>query len=165
MAVENKYVTHNATSEAVSEGPAALFSGAVVRRIPFSFEVAAADSDGSIYRIAALSPMAIVTGIKLISDAIANATDYDIGVYKPLSLDGSVIDKDCFLDGADINAGKAVLTEMLVPAPENFGKRIYEIAGLTDYQKYGTVDLAITANTVGTAAGTLAGYVEVVDAV
>lgn len=165
MAVINDYVTHNASSVAVNADTAARFSGGRVRAIPFSFEVAAADSDGSVYRIGQISPLCIMKSIKLLSDAIAAANDYDIGVYKPLAIGGAVIKKDCFLDGADINAGKATFTEMFVPAIDAVGKSAFIVAGLSaaDIGKYGVFDLAITANTVGTAAGTISGIIEVID--
>jgi hypothetical protein len=161
MAVENKIVTNNISAGLADVDVAARFSGNIVKKAVFSFEVAAADDNGSIYRIARLPAQAIVTSIKFISDAITAATDYDIGVYKPLELGGAVIDKECLVNGADISAGKAVLTEMLVPAPDAFGKSLIALAGHTDYQKYSSVD----ANTVGSAAGTIAGIIEYVDGV
>lgn len=164
MAVVNDYVTHNASSVAVNTDTAVRFSGGRLRTIPFSFEVAA-DSDGSVYRIAQISPLCIMKSILVISDAIAGATDYEIGVYKPLAIGGAVIDLDCFMGSADINAGKAALTEMFVPTIADVGKSAFIVAGLSaaDIGKYGVFDLAITANTVGTAAGTISGFVTVID--
>lgn len=167
MAVENKIVTGNAESVAVDLGLAARFSGGIVKRIPFSFEVAAADDNNSVYRFARVSPYAIITSIKLLSDATAGMTDTDFGFYKPLELGGAAIDKDCLLDGADINAGKAAFTEMLVPTIVDFGKRAFEIAGLTEAQavEYGSFDLAMTSVAAASAAGTISGYVDIQDGI
>lgn len=167
MAVVNAFVTGNAEAVAVDTGVAARFSGGVVKAIPFSFEVAAADDDGSVYRIGRMSPRAIILSIQLLSDAIANATDYEIGFYKALTLDGSAVDIDCLLGSTDINAGNAALAEVFVPTISNYGKEAYLLAGVAaaDAEKYGSFDLAITANTVGTAAGTISGLVLFIDGV
>lgn len=164
MAVINDYVTHNATSEAVDEGSARLFFGGKLKRIPFNFEVAAADDDGSVYRIGRISPRAIVTGIKMLSDATAGITDVDIGLYKSLDLGGAAIDADCFLDGTNMAGGYAAFTEVLVPTIANFGKMAYEIGGISDPTAYGAFDIAITTNSAASAAGTIAGYIEIIEA-
>jgi hypothetical protein len=162
MAVEDKLVTHNATSQVVDVGDSILFGGGRVVSIPFSFEVAAADDNNSVYRFARISPQAIIKSLKLLSDATAGMTDTDFGFYKPLELGGAVIDKDCIVDGADINAGKAVFTEMFVPTIADVGKRAYEIAGVTDYQKYGAFDVAMTSVAAASAAGTISGVLEII---
>jgi len=163
MAVENKVVTHNATSAAANSKSASLWHGGTVRAIPFSFEVAAADDDGSIYRIANISPLAVIKSVKLISDAIAGATVYDCGFYKPLEVGGAVIDADAIFANNDINAGNAAFSEKFAPDPVNVGKPAYVIAGLTSYKEYGSFDIALTGDTVGTAAGTIAGIIEVIE--
>lgn len=163
MAVENKVVIHNATAAAANSKDAVLWSGGKVRCIPFSFEVAAADDNGSVYRVGNISPMAIIKSVEIISDAIAAATVYDLGFYKSLDVGGAVIDADAIFANLDINAGNATLSQKFVPAPENVGKRAYEIAGLTSYKEYGSFDIAFTGDTVGTAAGTVAGFIEVIE--
>jgi hypothetical protein len=167
MAVVNAYVTGNAESVAVDTGLAARFSGGLVKAIPFSFEVAAADDDGSIYRIARISPRAIIVGLYLNNDVITGGTDYDLGLYKPLDIDGSVIDKDCFVDGVnmttDRTAGAWVVPTVADGA--NMGKAAGTLAGSTALHKLPGVDVALTANTVGTAAGTIAGVLLLIDGV
>lgn len=168
MAVENKYVAHNAEStKTVDKGEAVLFSGGSLRVIPFCFEIAAADDNGSIYRIGRVSPRSILKAIWLMGDAITGATSYDIGIYKPLDTDGAVIDKDVFVAARDVNAGLAVLTQVYVPTIDAIGKKIHEIitTPITAYERYGSVDIAFTANTVGSAAGTISGFIEIIDAV
>ncbi|MFA5186892.1 MAG: hypothetical protein WC551_10470 [Patescibacteria group bacterium] len=170
MAVENKYVTHNASAKAIDVGPGVLCSGGVVKCVPFSFETAAADDDGSIYRIARVSGRAIPLGIKFLMDAIANLTDSQIGIYKPLDKDGSVIDVDCLAVSVDIHAGYATQTEMLIPtgvAQDEVGKDLLALADVAEAskQKYGDVDVAITTPAGATGAGTIAGYFFYIDGV
>jgi hypothetical protein len=164
MTVENKVVDHNAGAKDAADLEAAvLFNGGKLRCIPFSFEVAAADSDGSVYRFARISPMAIVKSIMMISDAIAGMTDLEIGFYKPLELGGTVIDQDCLKGSVDLNAGLAALTEEYVPTIADVGKRAYELAGLTAYEEYGAFDVAVTLNTAGSAAGTISGFLTIIE--
>jgi len=167
MAVINDYPLTNAGAVAADADVAARFSGNKVKSVFVSFEVAAADSDGSIYRVARLSPQAIIKSIKIKSDAIAGATVYSIGVYKPLSLDGSVVSIACLVANTDINAGYAAFTELFAPDAANVGKPLYALAGITDANqvKYGTLDVAVVGVTVGTAAGTIALVIEYVDGV
>lgn len=165
MAVVDAFVTQNASSVAADVDIAARSNGEKVKTLFASFEVAAADSDGSIYRIGRISPMAIIKSIKILNDAITGATDYDIGVYKRLEVGGAVVSKDCLLNGRDINAGQATFAEVFAPDPANVGKALYQLASVTDYNEAGSYDLAVTANTVGSAAGTVALIVEYVDGV
>jgi hypothetical protein len=165
MAVENKIVTGNIESKAADVGIAARFTGGTLKAIPFSFEVAAADSAGSIHRFARISPRAIVVGLKLLSDATAGATEVDFGFYKPLEVGGAVVDIDALVDGADISAGKAALTEMFVPAIDALGKNAHELAGITEAAAvaYGSFDVAMTAVSDISAAGTISGILYFID--
>ena len=170
MAVENKYVTHNASSAVVNVDIAARFMGGVKRVVPFSFEIAAADDDGSVYRFARVPITAIPVSLKLFSDAITSFTSAKFGIYKTQDLDGSVISVDCLVAAVDINAGKAVFTEMLIPSKFDqayVGKSLGALAGIADadMKKYGSVDVALTGTTVGSAAGTIAGFFEYIDGV
>lgn len=155
MAVQDKYVDANIiagknTNPAFSQGAATYMSVATV-------EIAAADDDGSVYRFFKGVPGdLILVSAKLSCDAIANATDYDLGLYETNS--GAVVDKDCFADGINISAGYAfgAEKEMCVTVDvANIQKRIYEIGGHTIVTRKHSYDIALTANTVGTAAGTV----------
>jgi len=165
MAAYNDFVTQNASSKKVNVDIAARSNGATTKKVLFSFEKAAADIDGSIWRIARVSPYAKIVSIKIACDALTGLTDLDIGFYKPLSSDGNVIDKDCLKDGLDPNAGISTLTEEYAPDPGNVGKAAYAIAGVTAAAavKYGAFDVALTGNTAGTATGTIAGILEYIE--
>lgn len=164
MTVFAGFVTQNASSKSVDTDVAARSGGAVVKRILFSFEKAA-DTDTSVWRVGKISPHAKVVSIKLANDALTGFTDLDIGLYKPESVGGAAVAKDCFKDGLDISAGIATLTEEYLVALADVGKEAYQIASVAaaDVDKYGAFDIALTGNTAGTATGTISGIIEYVD--
>jgi hypothetical protein len=130
-----------------------------------SFEVAAADDDGSVYRLDRLPADAIITNVKIAADAITAGTDFDLGFYEVSSkiAAGAAVDKDVLMDGVDLSSGKARGSEqngLSAVAIGDLGKKIYELLGKTVSDKKPEYDLAITANTVGTAAGTIEYLVE-----
>ena len=171
MGVVNAYVTHNASSKAIDVDIAARCLGGVVKCVPFSFEVAAADDNASIYRfIKGISPRAIPLSLKLYSDATAGISDVQFGTYKSLELGGTVIDVDALVQSVDITAGKAVLTEMLIPAGlaiDEVGKDLLTLSGVADADKvkYGGIDIAMTTPTGASAAGTISGFFYFIDGV
>lgn len=158
MAVENKWV--NSDLEAGKLGQASKVAGGKVISIAGTFEVAAADDDGSIYKLAKLPANAVPIRALVNNDAIASGTDYDLGLYKE---DGVVADKDILADGLDMSSAAAMGSEKNGLANLGgadplaaVGKKLYELLGLTavtkDQEAY---ILAFTANTVGSAAGTI----------
>ena len=164
MAVVSAIVTHNATSARANLGDASLFSGGCIKRVPFSFEVAAADDDTSVFPFAMLPVNARVARITLLNDAITAGTDYDIGVYKADGLAlGAVVDKDCLADGLDMSSARTTAVDVS-PLVANVGKKLWELAGLSAQPNYPTFLVAFTANTIGSAAGTIGGYLDYIEA-
>lgn len=160
MAVEDKYISTKMA--AGLKDNAAKVSGGKQVTLAFNFEVAAADSDGSVYRLARLPANAIPVDFKLFADAITGGTDYDIGLYHENL--GAVVDKDLFADGLDPASGEAItaplngLTNLGGADPvAAVGKKLWELLGLSKPNR-GGYDLAITANTVGSGAGTISGF-------
>lgn len=156
MAVEDKYV--NALVEADKPDVAAKVQGDEVYQIVGTFEIAAADDDGSVYRIAkGINPNLIPVSIEIMCDAITAGTDFDVGLYK--SNKGIVLDADLLADGLTFAAAKgrdAPLDGLKDVAIVDIAKRFYELLSKTILEITGPYDIAITANTVGTAAGTVA---------
>lgn len=158
MAIQDKYI--DADAEAGSVFPAANVSGAGLIAMATTFEIAAADEDNSVYRIFKSIPASLIPAqIWINNDAIAAGTDYDIGFYKPEY--GAVIDKDALADGiTTLTAAHALgseITGMTALDASYVGKTIQEIINgkLSTTTKYPNVDICLTANTVGTAAGTV----------
>lgn len=156
MAVEDKYINANVAAGKLADP--AYNSGSEVYTMVATFEVAAADSDGSKYRVFQdIHPDFIPVDIKILNDAITGGTDYDLGLYEG-GVGGDVVDKDVFADGLDLSSGHGRGSEvngLSAVAIDAVKKRIYELAGHTIRTKKLGYDIVFTANTVGTAAGTI----------
>ena len=154
MAVENKWV--NADVEDGKKGNPALVMPGQIFGFACTFEVAAADDDGSVYKLAKVGANMIPLFLWLNCDAIAGATDYEMGFYKE---NGDAADIDVLMGSEDINAGAAIGSEvdcLQDMGVANIGKKVYELLGLTvATRSEDSYVLALTANTVGTAAGTI----------
>lgn len=138
-----------------------------------TFEVAAGDDDASIFRIATLPSEAVIFDVKIATDGLTNGTDWDLGFYNPLSGaggDGLEVDKDILMDGqtlasaADFGNPTALDGMDNVAIEDQGNKTIWELLGKsisavprTAQNQY---DLALTANTIGTAGGTVAVIVQ-----
>lgn len=155
MAVVNKWV--DTSVEAGKKGNPAIVAVGQCFALACTFEVAATDSDTSVFKLAKLKSNLIPVQIKINADSSLGASDWDLGLYKE---NGDVLDKDCFLDGQDLNAGAAMGSEVdgLGALPiDDIGKKIWEITslGLTAATRQDAYILAFTANTAGAAAGTI----------
>lgn len=120
-----------------------------------TFEVAAADADGDIYKVAQLPANLVPLKMEINNDAITAGTSYDLGLYKE---NGVVADKDVFVAAADLSSAHAAGSELnglSAVAIDKIGKKLWELLGLTVNTKEENYILAFTANTVGTAAGTI----------
>lgn len=118
-------------------------------------EKATTDGDGSIYRLRVPSN-AVLYDLYSDNDALTGCTDVDAGLYyiDTLNNSGAVIDADCFADGvsfASASTGKSLVGQI---DKANRLKPVWEIAGLTEDPK-GELDIALTLNTAGSAAGTV----------
>ncbi len=125
--------------------------------------IAAADDDGSVYRLFKDVPANyILASMRLTNSAITGGTDYDIGLYNRDL--GAIKDKDVFLDGATMATARTVKTNVdsLTAVVElDVLKSLSELAGDTTNPPL-SYDLCLTANTVGTVAGTVTVWAEFV---
>ena len=155
MAVVNKFV--DADVEADKKGNPAIVVGGNLKTLRITFEVAAADSNGSVFKLARLPASAIPVSAKIVNDAMTASTDWDLGLYEQNGVDEA--DKDIFMDGEDIAAGNTLASPVdgmkTGPAIADWGKKIWELLGKTLNNKREGYVLALTANVVGTAAGTV----------
>lgn len=154
MAVEDKYV--NSDIVAGDKQDSTLGIGNVKNRIAIE-EIAAADDDGSAYRFFKGVPVSeVIIDLKLSNDAITAATDYEVGFYETDT--GALIDIDILLGTTDINAGTTDTDALGAVDIANRGLSIEDLintvvgAGTVTYP---TVDVVVTANTVGSTAGTI----------
>lgn len=159
MAVANTKSTAVTNRDAIPRvpSPAHLVRGPLFEAVG-TVEVAAADDDNSVYRMARLRSSDRVSSLTIFADAITGATAYDLGVYRTADDGGAVVDADLFGSAVDISAGSKVGIDVTYESAatdiSKIEKRIWELLGLSadpqiDY------DVAFTATTVGTAAGTV----------
>jgi len=161
MAVENKNVGVLPTDVQTFQLTRNLYAaGAGLGVIYNTFEVAAADDDLSVYRtFPGLGYNIIPLGILVANDALTSSTDWDVGLYDT-SL-GAVINRECFGATISMASARAALIPgtaangFSVVAIENYGRRLYEHAGHTAFNKRDYYDIALTAVTVGSGAGTV----------
>lgn len=166
MAVVDKYTDDDV--EAGKLGNPAQISGAEVQAQVLTFEVDAADDDGSIYRIAkSLNPNLIIKRILINNDAIAGGSDYNLGFYETSTDrgDGAIIGTGNQLaDALDMSAAAGNGSEkngLAAVAIEDLPLRIYELAGDTINDRKQGYDIALTGITVG-AGGTITVRIEFV---
>lgn len=161
MAVVDKYTDSNISGNIVNKLLKTLNAGGADPGILFAtFEVAAADDDDSVYRVfKSVDPNLIPLFIMVGNDAIADGTDYGLGLYEPDL--GAVIDKDAFAADLDMSVAAASMNPvtakdgMAAVDIDSYNKRIYEHAGHTVATRLEAYDIAFTADTVGTGAGTI----------
>lgn len=160
MAVQNKYTSSKITGSTLNQlmtnqeaatGASGLWAAA-------TFEIAAADDDTSVYRVfKGVNPNLIPISIGISCDTITAGTDWDLGLYRTDL--GTVVDADCFMDGQTLataaKLGVGALNGMAAVDVANVHWRIFEHAGHTVPTKLEAYDIALTANTVGSAAGTV----------
>jgi hypothetical protein len=159
MAVENKYVNTELAAGVLAD---AGYAGAV-KTVIQTFAVAVADDDGSVYRLARIGDGDILLRATIMCDAITSGTDYDMGLYKT-GVAGAVVDKDCYMDGQTFASATKTIDGLQTVAIENRTKETWSlISGVTSQTKdegY-EYDIALTANTVGSAAGDVTVILEI----
>lgn len=147
-------------------------AGAHPKRAVSTVEVAAADSDTSTYRFFRLPSSAVVTSLVVFCDAITAGTSFDFGLYLATAADGTAgaaIDVDCFASAVDLSTAITAGTQIRFESAANGGdianieKALWQLDGLvntrtSDPNLY--YDIVATANTVGSAAGTISLIVE-----
>lgn len=157
MAVEDKYVDTNLAAGDKTAGITG--AGGTVVTVFERFEVAAADDNGSVYRVFTVPSNAIpLRGGAVEHDSITGGTDFEFGLYNS-GVGGTAVDIDCFLGSTTFANTTAQDPFSLAITVDNEGKTFWEIAGATSDPKK-TYDWAITANTVGSGAGTISVFAQ-----
>ena len=141
-----------------------------------SVAVAAGDDDGSTYRFVRVRSSDSLKSIKCINTAITGGNDYDCGLYRTAEDGGAVVDADLYADGFALalaapavpptaDGGSPIelrFGDASTAVPGDVNNRVWEDLGLTEDPGL-DYDLVLTANTVGTGAGTIALVVEYTD--
>lgn len=155
MAVEDKYVETNTAAGKLAKSVFTVGAEPVV--LIATEEIAAADDNGSVYRLFKSVPSNYIPlEITVATDGITDGTDYDLGLYK-VGVGGAVVDKDVLMDGQTLASALTRATgHQLGLANVNIadaGKTLGELSAQTTPDA--SYDIALTANTVGSAAGTV----------
>lgn len=154
MAVVDKYVDSEVEAGKKAAGITLPTSVVACKQV---VSVAAADDDGSVYRVFPnLSGNLVPVLLLITNSAITSGTDYDIGFYDANG--GAVVDKDELADGLDFSSAGANINGLAAATAigANGVDNIYTLLGKTlGSDTKGGYDLCITANTVGSAAGTI----------
>lgn len=128
-------------------------------------EVAAADDDGSKYVLMPVHSSWRIQHIWLYNDAITSGTAYDVGLYETAANGGAAVDDDVYATAIDLSSARAASpADAAFEARDiaNVANQVWQDAGQTsDPAKF--YNLAPTADTVGTAAGTVTVQVEFVE--
>ena len=153
MAVENKYVNAQVVAGKLAIPAASGAGEVIVARAVVA--VAAADDNGSVYRLFKAVPSELIPlRIDIQTTAITGGTDYDLGLYNTDL--GTVVDADCLMDGQTMATAAKNLDGLGIVAAADAMLPLWDLAaGVTLASKKGSYDIALTANTVGTADGTI----------
>ena len=165
MGVVNTKSTPVTNADATpSKKTAALIAGGRLRSIVALVEIAAADSDLSVYRFARIKSHWRIVSIRKFHDAITSGTAYEFGLYDTAENGGLVVDADAYAQTVDISSADIIGAEIAYEKRDvsKINDQVWQDAGLSaDSQK--EYDLAALATTVGSAAGTLALVIQYVD--
>lgn len=159
MAVEDKYTDSNVAAGTVGIAgrgghELVIFKGVAT--------VAAADDDGSVYRVfkdvpASFRPVRCTVQ----TDDITDGTDFGLGVYDR-GVGGAVVNKDLFMANQTLASASRTLDGLANVSVANLGanKSIAELLSLTPSTAKPAYDIALTGDTVGTAAGNVSVILE-----
>ncbi len=155
MAVQDKYVNANLVSGKHSKAIASVGTEQIT--MVQTVELAAADDDGSVYRFFKDVPSTYIpVNITVACDAITSGTDFDLGLYK-VGVGGAVVDKDVLMDGQTLATAltRATGAQLGLAAVDlaDAAKSLGTLSAQTNVDP--SYDIALTANTVGSAAGTV----------
>lgn len=126
-------------------------------------ETAADDDDGSVYRFVRVWSGWRINRIDIFNDAITSGTAFDVGLYQIAANGGAAADDDCFATSVDLSSARVAPLDVLFEALniDKVEKAVWEVLGLSaDPGRW--YDLALTGDTVGSAAGTITVRVEYV---
>lgn len=121
-------------------------------------EVAAADDDTSVYRFVRVHSSWRISSIEVFNDAITSGSVYDVGLYQTAENGAAALDADCYATNVTMVSARATSgpTDLRFEQMDiaNIEKRVFEDGGLTaDSNRW--YDLCLTADTVGSGAGTI----------
>jgi len=157
LAVVNTKSTEvtNADSTPVKATGIHISGGRIYEKVG-TVEIAAADDNASVFRFMRVHSSWRISSIELFNDAIASGSAFDCGLYQTAENGGAAVDADCYATDVSLTSARTTPTDLRFEAMDiaNIEKRVFEDGGLTsDPGRW--YDLCLTADTIGTAAGTV----------
>lgn len=155
MAVEDKYTDTKTAAGKITDSFAA--QGQKTVTLIGTEEIAAADTDASVYRFFKSIPATYIpVQIDILCDAITGGTDYELGLYK-VGVGGAAIDIDALMGTQDLSSAltRASGQGLGLAAVDiaNIASDLGTLSAQTDLDS--AYDICLTANTVGSGAGTI----------
>lgn len=130
--------------------------GGAVRSAVATIEIAAADDNGSVYRMIRISSGCRVNGLKVFCDAIVGGTSFTLGLYDTAGAGGAVVSGALFATAFDLSSAITSGTDVLFQnlGVEKIEKRVWELLGLSadPFKQY---DICFVGTVVGSGAGTV----------
>ena len=138
-------------------------TGARLREIVATVEVAAADDNNSVYRLARVHSSWRISSIELLNDAIASGTDFNLGLIAIAADGGAAVDDYVYGDAISMASARVVPLDATFEARgvEKIKQEVWEDAALSSDTGV-WYDIALTGIVVGTAAGTISARIKYV---
>lgn len=143
----------------------AYFGGAPLKEKVATLEVGGTETAGSVFRFVRVRSSCRVSSVEWAADAMTGFTAADIGVYDTKDNGGAVVTDNLWANNVNISAGAAFTDATYNTTATNIAvvtQRLWELLGLAA-DPYKDYDICITADTIGSAAGTLSLRVRYVD--
>jgi hypothetical protein len=157
MAVENRKSTIVANKDlSPAKANDNVLDGGRLKAFHATVEVAAADDDGSTYRLFRVHSSWLVSRIDIFNDAITGGVSYDVGLYQTQENGGAVKNATAYASAVDMSAARVAPLDVTFEARniDQMERKVWQDAGdLADPNRF--YDVVLRANTVGTAAGTI----------
>lgn len=135
--------------------PQAKTNGASVQAVTSIVSIATTDSATSKWRFARLPSNTLLHQLTVATTAQAGSTDFDIGVaYNPDKNVGATISVNCLADALTLASASRTLDGLKDVSIADSAKELWQLAGLTSDPSC-DLDLIFTANTIGSAGGTV----------
>ena len=138
-----------------------------------TFEIEVADIDTDTFTFFPVSLDARIDDLLILNDAITGGTDFDFGFYKITDNDlGDPIDADILADGVDMSSARTTWNSALFWGSSSKDQATVKnklwqdlgyssITAAREANPEGMVYMVMTANTVGSAAGTISAKLEI----
>jgi len=138
-------------------------AGGRLREIVATVEVAVADTDLSVYRLARVHSSWRISAIQIFNDTNASGTDFNLGLYATAADGGAVVDDNVYGDAISMASARVVPLDATfeIRGIEKIEQEVWQDAGLSSDTGV-WYDIALTGIVVGTDDGTISARIQYV---